>query len=106
MLGYSCPCGFSGMVRVGCGTPDIRKNTKTKLTVAAYDPEKETIIGISQEEAQNRALMVYPDPFAYNPIKWIVERDESAAPLGPDARFECPICHQNKLEFKKVGCWD
>lgn len=106
MLAYSCPCGFMRRVNVGCILPDFVDSIKGKLIVAAYDTDKERLVGMADEEAQDRGFTVYPDPFTYDPFKWIVEKDESAAPLGPDARFECPKCHQRGLGFNKVGYWD
>ena len=57
---------------------------------------------MADEEAQDRVLTVCPDPFVCEPNKWIIEKDESAAPLGPDARFEYPKCHQRVITGVRV----
>ena len=103
MLSAECPCGFSGGANVGVTGFGVGKS---KLLVAAYDPEKEALVSIDAEKAEERNLTTYDDPYAYDPIKLVVEGDMSAAPKGDAARYLCPLCGKETLRFYKCGFWD
>jgi len=105
MLRYDCRCGFHGQVNVGVsGTSPW--NPESKEYVAAFDPGSNCIISAERSDAEHQRLFVFPDPYVYNPFRWILDGDESSAPPGEDARFMCPACRKGTLHFLLLGHWD
>ena len=103
MLDANCPCGFTGMIKVGASGPD---GPDSKLLVAAYDPEKGQLISIDVEVAEQRNLTVYEDPYLFDPFKVDSEGNRIDVPKGNKATFKCPKCGKNTLRFHMFGHWD
>lgn len=105
ILTYRCPCNFSGEVQVGV-TGRWPGDPSAKTYVAAFDPGVERIVSIEDGEAAERELFVFPDPYLYDPFRWVLDGDFEAEPPQDSFAFMCPACRKGSLRFYLVGHWD
>jgi hypothetical protein len=99
-----CSCGFSGHVHVGVTEPSV--SSEAALLVAAFDPNVKALVTLTEGEATERRLTVYPDPYYYDPFKLFLEGDLSEIPRGSNAVFRCPSCGKIGMRFYRCGFWD
>lgn len=105
ILMYQCPCGFEGEAHVGVSGLSPW-DPESKTYVAAFDPEAEKIASLEKKVAEDRGLFVFPDPYLYNPFRWVLDGDEEAEPPQDSFAFMCPACRKAGLRFHLVGHWD
>jgi hypothetical protein len=78
----------------------------SKTYVAAFDPEEERIVSLEISDAKDRELFVFPDPYLYNPFRWVLNGDQEAEPPQDSFAFMCPSCRKAGLRFYLAGHWD
>lgn len=93
IIRYSCCCGMRGVVAPGVMGLSWDAGSEE---VIAYNPKIEAIETMSRENAKNRNLRIYRNPFLNDPMGFTKVIKNCL----------CPKCNNATLEFERLGVWD